>query len=162
MRCQNIVKTRLYYFVDNVSDMYPVPLSTSAALKYAYNPAAYQPSADGNWTQTQLDFLREWSGRQYGTAVANEAADLYAAYFNISYIATGHSDEFLAAALGKLSGAGSADIRTNGTVVNKTATLAETYLAEIQDAIGKTSALHAAATVSHKPRVHRFFYCFCE
>jgi hypothetical protein len=76
--------------VDNVSDLWPVLLTTAATLKYTYNPWAYMEDngspVGGSWNATQLSFLAEWSAVQYGAANAAEAAALYAGYFSIPHI----------------------------------------------------------------------------
>jgi hypothetical protein len=66
----------LFYFVDNVSDMLPVPLSTAAALAFAWDPSQFvntdnkdgeEGGGGGNdWNATQKRYLTAWSQVQYG------------------------------------------------------------------------------------------------
>ena len=93
--------SKLSYFVDNVSDLWPVLLSTAATLKYTYNPKAYTNKTAGGWNDTQHAFLVEWCTTQYGAVAAEEAATLYARYFALPHIMKGWSDEWLGRSLGK-------------------------------------------------------------
>ena len=69
----------LFYFVDNVSDMLPVPLSTAATLAFAWDPSAFasKSPAENDWNATQKKFLVEWSSTQYGSAVSEAVGTMY-------------------------------------------------------------------------------------
>ena len=70
------------YFLVNVSDVRPVPLSTDCALRFAWNAAPYLGKPD----QENMDaFLKDWSRRQFGDALANDVAAVYARYYDIPY-----------------------------------------------------------------------------
>lgn len=70
------------YFLLNVSDVRPVPLSTDCAMRFAWNAAPYLGKTD----QENMDaFLEDWSRRQFGEAPAREVAALYARYYDIPY-----------------------------------------------------------------------------
>ena len=119
----------LFYFVDNVSDMLPVPLSTAAALAFAWDPSQFvdidntdgEEGGGGNdWNATQKRYLTAWSQVQYGgtstvgayvdvgekearresDAVVAQVAALYEDYFNIPHVHAGLSDEWIGARLG--------------------------------------------------------------
>ena len=70
--------SNLFYIVDNVSDMLPVPISTSAVLKFAWDPAQFTPQGSAtDWNATQHEFLVNFSRVQFGDALAEQAATLY-------------------------------------------------------------------------------------
>ena len=134
----------LFYFVDNVSDMLPVPLSTAAALAFAWDPQQFV-AEQGDWNATQLTFLKKWSLVQYGDAVADEAAALYADYFNIPHVHDGLSDEWIGALLGNLGGGGAQALHSQGTIDNATKSAAAKALAQVQASLPACAALHSGA-----------------
>lgn len=70
------------FFLVNVSDVRPVPLTTDCAMRFAWNAAPYLGKTD----RENMDaFLADWSRRQFGEAVAGDVAALYARYFDIPY-----------------------------------------------------------------------------
>lgn len=70
------------YFLVNVSDVRPVPLSTDCVMKLVWNAEPYLERSD----KENMDaFILEWCRRQYGDEVAEAAATLYMKYFNIPY-----------------------------------------------------------------------------
>jgi hypothetical protein len=70
------------YFLVNVSDVRPVPLSTDCAMKLVWNAKPYL----GNGDKENMDaFIAGWTRRQFGEEVADEVARLYTDYFNIPY-----------------------------------------------------------------------------
>ena len=71
----------LFYFVDNVSDMLPVPLSTAATLAFAWDPGRFASREGPNhWNATQKKFLVEFASTQYGSQLAEAAGTLYESY----------------------------------------------------------------------------------
>jgi hypothetical protein len=70
------------FFLVNVSDVRPVPLSTECAMRYAWNAA---PQAGKSDAENMSTYLREWCGREKGAAVAEDLAALYTRYFDIPY-----------------------------------------------------------------------------
>ena len=70
------------FFLVNVSDVRPVPLSTDCAMRLAWNAAPWLARSDA---ENQEAFLNDWSRRQFGPQLAGEGAALYARYFDIPY-----------------------------------------------------------------------------
>ncbi len=68
------------YFLLNVSDVRPVPLSTECAMKLAWDAAPHAGKSDQD---NHAAFLLEWSRRQFGATHATEVAELYRSYFDI-------------------------------------------------------------------------------
>lgn len=151
----------LFYFVDNVSDMLPVPLSTAAALAFAWDPQQFV-AEKGDWNATQLSFLKNWSLVQYEAdeAVADEAAALYADYFAIPHVHDGLSDEWIGRLLGTLGGGGAQALHSQGTIDNATKTAAAKALAQVQPSLPACAALHsgALALVAKVPSRRQQFY----
>ena len=70
------------FFLVNVSDVRPVPLSTDCAMRLAWNATPWLARSDA---ENQEVFLNDWSRRQFGPQLAEEVAALYARYFDIPY-----------------------------------------------------------------------------
>ena len=70
------------FFLVNVSDVRPVPLSTECAMRFTWEAGRYVSRSD---QENMDDFLRAWSRREFGEAVAAEVAAVYARYFDIPY-----------------------------------------------------------------------------
>ena len=71
------------FFLVNVSDIRPVPLSTDCAMKFVWNADPYLGKSD----RENMDaFLLDWSRRQFGPEIAPKVADLYNQYFAIPYL----------------------------------------------------------------------------
>ena len=70
------------FFLVNVSDVRPVPLSTDCAMRLAWNAAPWLARSDA---ENQEAFLNDWSRRQFGPQLAGEIAALYSRYFDIPY-----------------------------------------------------------------------------
>jgi hypothetical protein len=68
------------FFLVNVSDVRPVPLSTECAMKMAWDARAHLSQSDRD---NQHAFLGGWARRQFGSEVAAKIADLYCEYFDI-------------------------------------------------------------------------------
>ena len=71
------------FFLVNVSDIRPVPLSTDCAMKLAWNAAPYLDKSDG---QNMSDFLQDWSRRQYGPDAAEAISGIHRDYFATAYM----------------------------------------------------------------------------
>ncbi len=70
------------FFLVNVSDVRPVPLSTDCAMRFAWNAAPYLGKTD----KENMDaFLLDWSRRQFGEELAGDVASIYARFFDIPY-----------------------------------------------------------------------------
>ena len=70
------------FFLVNVSDVRPVPLSTECAMRFVWNAV---PQAGKGDAENMSTYLRDWCGREFGAAVAEDLATLYARYFDIPY-----------------------------------------------------------------------------
>jgi hypothetical protein len=71
------------YFLVNVSDIRPVPLSTDCAMKLAWDAKPYLGKTD---KQNMMAFYSDWSRRQFGADVAGEISGIYRDYFATSYM----------------------------------------------------------------------------
>jgi len=130
------------FFLVNVSDVRPVPLSTDCAMRFVWNAAPYIGKTD----RENMDaFLADWSQRQFGTAVASDVAALYARYFDISYQRreTRHGDNRLHTMLHTLD-------RTAAPLLAEGKTLSEKQLAQALDmqafAVSNLATVAALAT----------------
>jgi hypothetical protein len=70
------------YFLVNVSDVRPVPLSTDCVMKLVWNAKPYLGRGD---KESMDAFILDWCRRQYGAEAADQTARLYTDYFNIPY-----------------------------------------------------------------------------
>jgi hypothetical protein len=80
------------FFLDNVSDIRPVPMTTDCAMKLVWDAAPYMDRSD---EENQANFLNDWSRRQFGTKMAGRVAANYGEYFHLPYIAEQESDHGL-------------------------------------------------------------------
>ena len=138
----------LFYFVDNVSDMLPVPLSTAATLAFAWDPHAFARRDGGpnDWNATQKAFLVRWASTQYGGAVGGAVGTLYESYFNLPHLQKGSSDEMIGASLGNLAGLGSRDVDAQGwPPTNATRVAAQQHLGDVRPSLAPCASLQAAA-----------------
>jgi hypothetical protein len=71
------------FFLVNVSDIRPVPLSTDCAMKLAWDAKPYLGKSD---EQNMTAFLDDWSCRQFGTDVGGKVSGIYQEYFATSYM----------------------------------------------------------------------------
>ncbi len=71
------------FFLVNVSDIRPVPLSTDFAMKMAWQA---EPFLRRSEAENRAVFLHDWCARQYGPEVADRAAALYDQFFDIPYM----------------------------------------------------------------------------
>ncbi|MBE7558911.1 glycosyl hydrolase 115 family protein [bacterium] len=68
------------FFLVNLSDVRPVPLSTDCAMKFVWDASAYIEKSD---QENRDAFLLDWSRRQFGAAMAAEVARVYGGYFDL-------------------------------------------------------------------------------
>ncbi|MEV0290328.1 glycosyl hydrolase 115 family protein [Kribbella sp. NPDC050820] len=68
------------YFLLNVGEVRPAPLSTECAMRMAWDARPYLSRSDQD---NQRAFLLEWTRRQFGAEVSSAVADLYQEYFAI-------------------------------------------------------------------------------
>lgn len=71
------------FFLVNVSDIRPVPLSTDCAMKFAWNAKPYMDKTD---KQNMDAFYHDWSARQFGTEAAGKVSEVYRDYFACPYM----------------------------------------------------------------------------
>jgi Glycosyl hydrolase family 115 len=71
------------YFVVNISDVRPVPLSTDYAMRMAWDATTELAKSP---EQAMKDCLLEWSAKQLGGDVAAKVADIYKRYYDIPYM----------------------------------------------------------------------------
>lgn len=71
------------FFLVNVSDVRPVPLSTDCAMKLAWNAKPYMGKTD---EQNMLAFYEDWSTRQFGVDIGRQVSEVYRDYFNCPYM----------------------------------------------------------------------------
>jgi hypothetical protein len=71
------------FFLVNVSDVRPVPLSTDCAMKFAWNAKPYMDKTD---KQNMADFYVDWSRRQFGAEAAGKVSEVYRDYFACPYM----------------------------------------------------------------------------
>jgi hypothetical protein len=71
------------FFLVNVSDVRPVPLSTDCAMKLAWNAKPYLDKTD---EQNMLVFYEDWSARQFGAELSGRVSEVYKDYFNCPYM----------------------------------------------------------------------------
>jgi Glycosyl hydrolase family 115 len=71
------------FFLVNVSDIRPVPLSTDCVMKLVWNAKPYMGKTD----EENMDaFLLDWSKREFGTDLAGKIAAIYKQYYAIPYM----------------------------------------------------------------------------
>ena len=66
-----------FLIVDNVSDLWPVLLSTEAVLKFAWDPEAFM---GGDPNATEMAFFLAFAKRNFGAALAEPVAAVYKQY----------------------------------------------------------------------------------
>ena len=97
---------RTKYIILNTSDLRPVPLTTQAVMRFAWDPKPFMTAATPDDAQTQ--YITQWCTRQYGLtdqSLAEQCAGLYNDYFKIPYIVAGSSDSTLAGTIMDLADA---------------------------------------------------------
>ena len=70
------------YFLVNVSDVRPAPLSTDCVMKFVWNAVPYLGKSDA---ENMDAFYANWSQRQFGPEIAASISDIYRAYFDLPY-----------------------------------------------------------------------------
>jgi hypothetical protein len=131
-----------FLIVDNVSDLWPVLLSTEAVLKFAWDPSKY--SGD-DASAAEMRFFKEFSTRNFGAALADRVAAVYRQYFRIPHIVTGHSDEMFGSMLRHLGGGASEDLSAGKGISNTTLATAHADLRSIQPSLQPCAAAKADA-----------------
>jgi hypothetical protein len=71
------------FFLLNLSDVRPVPMSSDCAMRYAWDAGSYQSGSD---EKKMTEFIADWSQRQFGETVADDVAAIYTRYLNIPYM----------------------------------------------------------------------------
>jgi hypothetical protein len=71
------------FFLVNVSDLRPVPLSTDCAMRLVWNSKPYIGKTD---KQNMDNFLIEWSKCQFGSDASKQVSVLYQKYFDLPYM----------------------------------------------------------------------------
>jgi hypothetical protein len=115
------------FFLVNVSDVRPVPLSTDCAMRFTWNAAPYLDKTDA---ENMDAFLVDWSRRQFGAELSEKAAAVYAEYFNIPYQRRSqrHGEAYLNTRLRALD-------RQAATLIAAGKPLGEKLLGEAADAV---------------------------
>eukprot|EP00038_Savillea_parva_P011295 m.196480 g.196480 ORF g.196480 m.196480 type:complete len:864 (-) comp19831_c0_seq1:58-2649(-) len=153
--------SQLYYIVDNVSDMLPVPISTSALMKFAWDPSPFITNGvNTDWNATQREFLFNFTSLQFGDTLAQPLAMLYDRYFNLPQILHGNGDEWLGESLGRLAGGAAGDISSTGSVSNVTAAKATQAMQQLAPSLPLAAALQTdvdAMASQIPPRRVQFF-----
>lgn len=124
----------LFYTVLNLSDLRPAIMTSSAALAFMYDPAAFGTGANPN--ATALAYMENWTstyyGLQRGSTAAAAAAQWWDDYFHVPYIVGGMSDDMLSrGGLRPVATALAADIRAGKGVSSGTLQRAATALGHI-------------------------------
>jgi hypothetical protein len=80
------------FFLNNVSDVRPVPMTTDCAMRLTWDATPYLNKSD---EENQANFLNDWSRRQFGAKMADKVAANYAEYFRVPYISAQEGDHSL-------------------------------------------------------------------
>jgi hypothetical protein len=105
------------FFLVNVSDIRPIPLSTDCAMKLVWNAAPYLNKTD---EENMDNFLQDWSQRQFGSAIAGKIAAKYKGYFDIPYMKASSKSLI---DRGTIGGGGDNTIHSNIRSMDRIATL---------------------------------------
>lgn len=71
------------FFLLNLSDVRPVPLSSDCTMRFVWDASPYQSRSDA---ENEALFFQDWSRRQFGQAIVDEVAKIYERYFRIPYM----------------------------------------------------------------------------
>eukprot|EP01062_Namystynia_karyoxenos_P065311 TRINITY_DN5879_c0_g1_i1.p1 TRINITY_DN5879_c0_g1~~TRINITY_DN5879_c0_g1_i1.p1 ORF type:complete len:843 (+),score=292.85 TRINITY_DN5879_c0_g1_i1:230-2530(+) len=153
---------RAFYIVDNISDLWPVLMTTEAVLKLAWDPTRFA----GDPAAAQHAFIKEWTGRRYGLHLAESATKAWELYFAIPNVAEGNSDEWIGENLGGVAGNAANDWRRWGNVTNTTYATAAAAAQKVAKSVAAAAAtlsaaeavLQAAADPSGRAMVTRHLY----
>jgi hypothetical protein len=105
------------FFLDNVSDVRAVPLSTDCAMKLVWDAKPYLNKTD---EENQNDFLNDWSQRQFGSKIAAKITANYNGYFNIPYIKEQTGDHTIHSRLRRIMQAATSFILENKPLDDET------------------------------------------
>lgn len=149
-------------FVDNISDLKPVPMTTSAVYDLVWDPTPWNATRDYNAS------ARAWYakfGQDYcllAPADASTYATLWEAYFNVPYIFGGSSDNLLAQSISQVATSIAADWATGTGVTQATVTSATNIVARLGGAGTLSTLSHlnssAWALAAAVPRARMGFY----
>ncbi len=95
-----------YYFILNVSDLKPVPLSSLAVSKIIWNDKPYTPNKEQSKEDLEYIFIYNWCQQQFHIKdknLLNQLTELYIKYFQIPNVIDGIMDEYIGWNLGDLS-----------------------------------------------------------
>ena len=141
--------------IDNISDLRPVPLTTDALMKYAWDPSPYDAATSP--AAAALAHYAAFGARQLHLpggptdASALAYAQLWADFFLIPYIQGGSSDNFLSGAISRFARAAALSISHNATVSPSDIAGAATAVLRLSngtDASGSSITSALAALVS--------------
>ena len=130
------------YFVVNVSDVRPVPLSTDYAMRMAWDASA---EMDKSSPQAQNEFLLDWSGRQFGADAAGPVAAIYREYFSTPYMKLRDGDHRLFSNMTRLMASVAVEANRRTVPKRKTLDSAREYLKEREDSYRHLVALSERA-----------------
>lgn len=145
------------FFLDNVSDIRPVPMTTDCAMRLTWDVAPYLNKSD---EENQANFLNDWSRRQFGAKTAGRVAANYAEYFRIPYISAQESDHGLSSRIRQVVNATVQSVAKNRPLDEKTLTVIREQLKFAVDNrvyVDKLSS-KTAALASQLPAGRKDFY----
>ncbi len=130
------------YFVVNVSDIRPVPMSTDYAMRIAWDASA---EMDKSSPQAQSEFLLDWSGRQFGPDAAEPVAAIYRDYFSTPYMKLHYGDHRIFSDISRLMASVAVEANRDTVPNRPTLDLARKYLKEREDSYRHLVALSERA-----------------
>ena len=144
-----------FFFMDNVSDLRPAVMTTQATLAFSWDPTPFQ---NGTPITAANSFYASWGAAQHGlppSAATSpsmlEFASIWSAYFQLPYIQTGHSDQFISLQTIGFATAAAPSIRKSGSVpanLVSAAAAAVTLLSNNTDPSGKSVSSATAALLA--------------
>jgi hypothetical protein len=145
------------FFLVNLSDIRPVPLTTDCAMRLTWDAAPHIGKTDED---NQADFLNDWSRRQFGTKMAGRVAANYAEYFRIPYILEREGDNGLNSRIRSITDATISMVAKNETLDEK---LLETVREQLKFAVDSRVyadrlSNKAASLTSQIPAGRKDFY----
>lgn len=118
-------------FVDNVSDLKPVPMTTAAVFDLVWDPTPWNATQDFNATARAwyARFGQDYAGLDAATAA--QYALMWEAYFNVPYIFAGNSDNLLATLVARAGEAIAKDWATGAGVSSSTVAAVAGYVGQV-------------------------------
>jgi len=143
-------------FIDNISDLRPVPMTTDAVTRWVWDPTPFR----GDPMQQALAFYAQWGQRQLRLAPADAGtfASLWAAYFAVPYVQSGVSENYFGTTIANLGDAAAASWQSTGKVTGAEVQQAATARATVEAAIATWTALLSQAQALPVPAVRQQFY----